>query len=159
MESTVKDTITTACTCTYEDDNGNETESSECFGCYEFDIDNLNYDLTEWAKANGYEDETLIRIEATGLGWERRAGYKDVKVEEIDKALFINGEFTITYEFSADYKTLTAVRYSHDEPTGTGEMTFTKSPLDYCARCGEVDTCREIDGEQFCPVCEQLETE
>lgn len=146
------------CTCVYFDEDENELPSPDCWGCFEDELGNLRYELLEWQKANGFEDETLIRVQAEAIGWMRQTGYKDVKAEELATCLFIDGDFTIRYTFTDEYKTLKAVRYSHDEPVGTGSITFTKSPLDKCAMCGEVDYCLILDTETLCEFCHERET-
>lgn len=149
--------ITTNCSCVYFDDDENQLQSDECFGCGDDSLEYLEQELGYWLDANGLDDSALIRINASGLGWQRRDGYKDTRADELSKALFIDGDFTIRYTFSNDYKELTAVRYSHDEPTGTGVITFSLSPFAECCRCGEVDECTNLDGELFCPTCERME--
>ncbi len=149
--------LTTECTCTYLDDNDNEQPSYDCYGCFDDAKEWLNENLTEWQNANGYDDDTLIRIEADGLGWRRLSGFIDCRVSEIAQALSINGDYRIIFKFSLDFKTLSAVRYSHDEPTGTGKMVISKSPFDECAYCREIDNCQTVNGFAACTVCYEMQ--
>jgi hypothetical protein len=139
--------LTTDCTCVVFDDDENQIEADTCYGCYDDALENLRCELEHWQTVNGFDDATLIRLEASGLGWRRRAGYRDIRADEITGALTLNGDYRIHFSFTPDYKTLTARRYSHDEPTGTGEIVFAKSPLEACDYCGEPAECQDLVSE------------
>ena len=106
------------CVCTNED----ETPSDSCYGCYDDAIDNLKYLITEWADAFG-KDFANVRIDGTGMGWQRESGYAIAPLYRVAEALSIRGDFLIT--FTLEGKELTATRSSHDEPTGGAHFTFT----------------------------------
>jgi hypothetical protein len=106
------------CTCLNED----ETPSDSCYGCYDDAVDNLKYLITEWADAQGKEFSE-VRIDGTGMGWQRESGYAIAPLYRIAEALSLRGDFTIT--FTLLNKELTATRSSHDEPTGA---SFTFKP-------------------------------
>jgi hypothetical protein len=57
------------------------------------------------------------------MGWNRLDGYAITTVDKIPNALYINGEFRIVFSLEGD--NLSAVRYSHDEPTGSARFIFT----------------------------------
>jgi hypothetical protein len=121
-------TLTTDCTCEAYNEETGEYEagsySDTCFGCYDTDWDDFIENIyNPWLSALGADDSTLIRIDGTGMGWQRRAGWASVSARDIHSAMTINGEWRIEYRF--DGTALTAVRWSHDEPTGTGVFTFT----------------------------------
>jgi len=110
--------VSTTCEC--ETEEGNWAE--DCYGCYE---DNLAYLKDElignWITANkGGKDYVLI--EGKAMGWTRADGTLVTEVETIVDALRINGEYTL--RFKLEDKELTAMRTSHDEPTGAF-FTFT----------------------------------
>jgi hypothetical protein len=117
-------TLSTECDCQYYDDNEELQPSLDCYGCYDDELSNLTYELKAWAEANGYDEYTEIRIDGSGMGWTRASGFTTCTIAEIPKALTINGDYRIDFMFSEDYKRLTAVRFSHDEPTGTGLFSF-----------------------------------
>lgn len=104
-------TIQSDCTCTNED----ETPSESCYGCYDDAVDNLKYLIDDWAKGQG-NDFSNVRINGTAMGWQRESGYAMAPLYRISEALTIRGDFTIT--FTLEDGNLTAVRSSHDEPTG-----------------------------------------
>jgi len=161
--------ISTSCTgCpAYLDTETDEwIEASDCDGiCFEDDKGNLDDLIDEWRQHNTFTNDTLIRIDGSDMGWRSQSGYRDVIVDEVAKALYLNSDFRIRYELSENW-ILTAQRWSHDEPMGSAIFTFTKSPLNKCEACGEIDetisqttTYERFSGEQFtetneyCRVC------
>lgn len=149
--------ISSECSCTYLDEYGEEQPMLDhCFsGCYSEQLDYLQRELNKWLKANEWDDETIIRVQFSGVSWQRVAGYGDITVADIPEFLTLNGEFRIVFTLTADYKTLTACRYSHDEPVGTGLITFTRSPFVRCDYCGDVSECSPLDGQQICQHCKE----
>jgi len=123
----IKVTLTTDCHCEMYDEETGEfvpSDGTECFGCYDTDWDDfIENAYNPWLAVIGADDATRIRIDGTGMGWQRRAGWASVSARDIHSAMTINGDWRIEYRF--DGTALTAVRYSHDEPTGTGVFTFT----------------------------------
>jgi hypothetical protein len=102
------------CTCVEFDEDENESQASECWGCWD---DNLSW-VTEsviypWMEANNYHDNTPIKIVSPNLGWMRQAAFKDTYAKDVINDLTINGEFTLY--FTLEGATLTCVRSSHDE--------------------------------------------
>ena len=106
------------CICLNED----ETPSDSCYGCYDDAVDNLKYLITEWADAQGKEFSN-VRIDGTGMGWQRESGYAMAPLYRVAEALSIRGDFHIV--FTLEDGKLTATRSSHDEPTGGAHFTFT----------------------------------
>lgn len=135
ITETLMATVSTDCQCDYFDE---ETQtylpSDECFGdCYEWQKEDVFHLLGEWKTANGIDDYDPILIECNAIGWDKRSGYKFVEMINLDGALSINGDFRIEWYLNNDV--LTARRYSHDEPVGSGLFTFT--PCLSCDKCGE----------------------
>lgn len=149
--------ITTDCQCqTENDETGEFSPSNECFGdCYEGQKEDVFYLLDEWIQHNNFTNNTLIRIDGSGMGWRSVSGYKDVSVADVAEALFLNGDFRIRYELSQNF-VLTAQRWSHDEPMGSAIFTFFKSPLTMCDACGEIDETRGYEGCEYCLVCLEM---
>lgn len=147
--------LTTECSCELYDDDDNLTPANDCFGCYNDALDDLGHNLNLWLQANGYTDETIIRVQFSGVSWRRVGGYGDITVADIPEFLALNGDFRIVFELTADNKTLTARRYSHDEPTGTGLITFTESPFSRCDYCGDPAECLLINDEKVCSHCKE----
>ena len=145
--------LSSSCTCETYDDDDNLIAADNCYGCYNDELEYLQGELEHWAKANGYNDETIIRVNFSGVSWQRVSGYGDITLSDIPNFLELNGDFRIVFDLTPDYLTLTARRYSHDEPVGTGLITFTKSPLAACVACGSVAECSPIDGDPYCTEC------
>lgn len=147
--------ITNECNCVFIDDDENESQSPDCWGCYDDRLDDLNDKLAEWLTANEWTDETIIRVQFSGVSWQRVAGYGDITPADIPEFLALNGDYRIVFELTADNLTLTARRYSHDEPVGTGLITFTRSPLTRCDYCGDPSECLVINDEKVCNHCKE----
>jgi hypothetical protein len=124
--------ISTDCQC--EDEDG--TPQTECYGdCYEWQKDDVFHLLGEWQLLNSIDESDPIFIQVDRLGWQNTSAYKWTTMLELDGALAINGDFRIEWTLDIPSKTLTARRWSHDEPTGTGVFTFTAYKP--CDKCGE----------------------
>lgn len=119
-------TLTTDCHCDIYDEETGEfvpSDGTDCFGCYDTDWDDFIENIYEpWLAVIGADDSTTIRIDGTGLGWRRMSGWASVSARDIHSTLRIDGDYRIEYRF--DGTDLTAVRWSHDEPVGTGVFTF-----------------------------------
>lgn len=116
--------VTTDCQCqTENDETGEFGPSNECFGdCYEWQKEDVFYLLGEWQLANGVTEDDTIVVTGSGMGWQRQTGYAHTDILNLDSVLSLNGDFRI--EWYLEDKTLTAMRWSHDEPTGTGLFHF-----------------------------------
>ena len=129
-------TVDTDCQCNdYDEELGEYVPVEYCYGdCYEWQKEDVFYVLGEWQKLNDITEDDTIRINGTGIGWQGRSGYKDTDILELDGALAINGDFTITWTLDIPSKTLKARRASHDEPMGANfEMEIIKMlPCDVC---------------------------
>lgn len=153
MTNTIE--LSSECKCVEFDEDDNEIQSQDCWGCYKESLEYLTLELGHWAKANGYDDDVIIRVQFSGVSWQRVNGYGDITLTDIPEFLTLNGDFRIVFELTADYLTLTARRYSHDEPTGTGLITFTKSPFSRCDYCGDPSECLVINDEKVCQHCKE----
>ena len=116
--------VTTNCLC--EDEDG---RFIECEGdCYYWQKEDVFALLGMWKERNGIEEDTPIVITGSGMTWQRLSGSKVTTMLELDGALSLDGDFRI--EWYLEETTLTARRWSHDEPTGTGLFTFTIIPTE-----------------------------
>ncbi len=129
-------TVDTDCQCQNYDEELQENVPVEyCYGdCYQWQKEDVMMVISEWQLLNDIDEDDLIRINGTGIGWQGRSGYKDTDILELDGALAINGDFRITWTLDIPSKTLKARRSSHDEPTGANfEMEVIKMlPCDVC---------------------------
>lgn len=122
----------TDCTCEFYNEETGEFEPSDgtdCFGCYDTAWDDFIENIyNPWLSAIGADDDTDILVTGRGMGWQGRSGWIIVTARDLHSAMTINGDYRIVYRF--DGTALTATRYSHDEPTGTGVFTFEVAPAD-----------------------------
>ena len=128
--------MTNVCSCEeYDEDTDTSTPASYCYGgCYEDSSADLKAELFEpWLVAKGWERDTPIRIQGSGMGWRGQTGYADTTPDSLLDTLSLNTEWILRFKF--DGTDLTCVRYSHDEPMGTGQFTFTE--LRSCYKCGD----------------------
>jgi len=125
--------VTTDCVC-HEEDGIDEV----CFGdCYYWQKEDVFALLGMWKVRNGLDEDTTILISGEQMGWTRASGVKLTNFLELDASLSLDGDFRI--EWYLEETTLTARRWSHDEPTGTGLFTFTIIPQEAeCDKCGEL---------------------
>ncbi len=119
LKETLTASVTTDCLCENEDG----TPSEECFDCYEWQKDWVFELLGMWQLANGVTEDDTILVKGTGMTWQRLSGWKTTDILNLHSTLSLNGDFRIEW-YLEDGKTLTARRWSHDEPTGTGLFTF-----------------------------------
>lgn len=131
MTTLEKQTVSVTTDCLCENEDG--TPQDYCDGCYEWQKEDVFMLLGEWYLANGIDEDDPILIEGTGMTWQRLSGHKWTTPMELDGALALNGDFKI--EWYLENGELTARRWSHDEPTGTGLFTFTH--YKDCNDCGE----------------------
>jgi hypothetical protein len=119
--------LTTDCTCEYYADNVELMPSPECFGCYEDELALLQENIDLWLERNDVE---FITVEASGLGWRNASGQTVITgtAKNVVDMLRLNGDYRAEFYFSANDK-LTARRWSHDEPTGTGLFIFTPATI------------------------------
>lgn len=92
---------------------------------YELELDNNSEDefewdyvletLTEWADNAGVSHFTVT---GKAMGWTRAEGFTVVAWDKLLDAFILNGDFRIVFTLADGENTLTAVRYSHDEPMG-----------------------------------------
>jgi hypothetical protein len=124
--------ITNSCICeTYDEETETSAPSDYCWGCYDDEKLNLWYEVIKpWLEVNGYDEDTELVARGSGMTWQRLSGYARTTPKTIVDTLAINGEWTLVFTLSNGAKTLTAIRYSHDEPTGTGAITFEVAPDD-----------------------------
>jgi hypothetical protein len=121
--------VTTDCLCENEDG----TPQEYCDNCYEWQKEDVFHLLGLWQVAKGIDESDPILIEVDKLGWRNASAFKWTTMLELDGALALDGgDFRI--EWYLEDNTLTARRWSHDEPVGTGLFTFTH--YKECDKCG-----------------------
>jgi hypothetical protein len=128
--------VSSDCSCEdYNEEIGEFEPMEYCYGdCYEYQQEDAKYVIGEWQKLNEIEEDDLIRINGTGIGWQSRSGYKDTDILKLHEALSFDGDFRITWTLDIPNKKLTARRSSHDEPMGANfEIDFIK--MTTCDKC------------------------
>ena len=105
------------CVCAGEDG----PDYGECFGCYDDAKENLKYLIKSWVDAQD-KKFSEVRIDGTGMGWQRQSGCAHIGLDDIAEIITLRGDFRIV--FTLENGNLTATRSSHDEPTGA-HFTFT----------------------------------
>ena len=145
MTTTInKQTVSVTTDCLCENEDGTPLEGS-CDGyCYEWQKEDVFTLLGEWYVVNGIEEDDPILINVDAIGWTNASAYKWTTPMELDGALSLNGDFKI--EWYLEDTTLTAKRWSHDEPMGTGLFHFTAHKG--CDKCGE-PVCASIHKEEL----------
>ena len=109
-----------------KDENGYTVAANYCDGCWQDDLSNTEYDIIKpWLKANDITEQDHIHISVSRATWQNVSGYGVGKatMDSIIKLLTFDGDWTLKFTYNGD-KTLTAQRWSHDEPTGTGIFNF-----------------------------------
>lgn len=139
-KATIK--LSSQCECTVIDEiTGEDKETDECFGCNQDNLDLLRSEVIEpWIKINNLGGQSAFRFSVVGLTWENRSGSGRVELSQLLSGRFAtlsNGDYTIYWAVKGTK--LTAVRYSHDEPTG--------------AQYHFKPTLIVVDSEPACPVC------
>lgn len=125
-------TITNNCVCEdYDEETETTSPANECWGCYEDALANLKYEVIKpWLDANSYDEDTELVARGSGMTWRRVSGYATTTPKTMVDTLSLNGDWTLQFTLSNAGKTLSVIRYSHDEPTGTGAITFEPMPED-----------------------------
>jgi len=129
--------LSSDCRCTATDDDGEELKDEHgypvaanyCDGCWEDDLSNTESEIIEpWLKANGITEEDYLYISVNKATWLNVSGYGVGKanLKKIIDLMTFNGDWTLKFTYNR-HKTLTAQRWSHDEPMGTGIFTFRKA--------------------------------
>jgi hypothetical protein len=153
-------TVDTDCQCNYFDEELDDFVAMEtCEGdCYYWQKEDVMMVIGEWQLLNDIDEDDLIRINGTGIGWQGRSGYKDTDILELHGALALNGDFRITWTLDIPNKTLKARRSSHDEPTGANfEIDFIKMttcdkcdfPISVDVHAEELGMCVDCSNEYF----------
>jgi hypothetical protein len=130
--------VSTDCQCdTYNEELDEYLPMEYCEGtCYEWQKEDVMNLIGEWQVLNEIDEDDIILITGTGIGWQSRSGSKETDILELHGALALNGDFRITWKLDVVEKKLTARRASHDEPMGANfEIDFIKTLP--CNECGE----------------------
>lgn len=123
-----KGTITTSCTCAiYNEETGDWEESPECWDCWSDDVRYFSESVTPLFTE---EEEHLVhgewqvgyKFSIQGIGlWNRTVGGTFVVAdqEELLRAMTVNGDYTLRWQFDETTNELSALLSHHDCPTGS----------------------------------------
>ena len=157
--------ITSDCTCEVYDEELDDSKKDEygdpirpeyCYGdCYSMSVEDLNeMFIKPYAEAKKWDTTDTIKVEVSSIGWQRRSGYTLTTLDGLLETLQINGDFRIQFRYDIETNELTAVRYSHDEPVGTGVFEITARFLP-CEKCGDpVEESIHAEELGFCVDCQ-----
>ena len=111
----------------YDEETGESKYATECFGCWDDDTTYFNDEiLPSWLAANGWDNDTLIQINGSKMGWTGSSGWLITRAEKLLEKFSINGDYTLRmYRKGND---LEVVRSSHDELGA--HFTLTLAPED-----------------------------
>ena len=134
--TTIEATITNDCTCEVYDEETDSTKLDEygyparpdyCYGdCYTESVSDFMENLVKpFAEQKGWKLDDPIKVEANGLTWQGLTGHAFTTLERLVDTLSINGDYRLEFQYDTLAETLTARRYSHDEPVGTGVFQLT----------------------------------
>lgn len=155
----IKVELTTNCTCSFYNDEEELEQPDYCFGdCSDWAVEGVNEMADLFLQANEVSQYDYLLIEGTGMGWTRASGYKLIKanVDAIREGLMLNGDFTLEFYLTEDHKTLTARRWSHDEPMGTGLFTFKKVDVCDYSGCESMDNLQKYKDGKYCEFCYEI---
>lgn len=125
VSEVVKFEISSECTCVEFDEDENEFQSSDCWGCFDDDTLNFKHEiLNPWLEANGWDEDTVIYVFSGNMNWNKVAGWTNIRAKEVVDCLTLNGDFTL--RFTLEGKDLTCVRSSHDELGAKFTFTYAK---------------------------------
>lgn len=112
--------ITTSCICTDYDGN----PSDDCWDCYQDSKEQLNHLIINWLGENDAPSGASVLVQGKGMNWTGDTGYAKCNANTIlDTIALERSDYRI--EFTQDKNKLTARRWSHDEPMGSAQFTFT----------------------------------
>lgn len=121
----IKATLDSDCTCEYYDEDTDTSKPSEsCYGdCWTESKDDFTENLLKpYLAVKGWTMDTPIKVSSSRMTWQGCSGWAYTTPERLVDTLTLNGDFRLEFEF--DGNDLTAVRYSHDEPVGTGKFVI-----------------------------------
>jgi len=148
LDTTITATLSSDCQCTYFNEELNEDVfSEECFGCYEWQKEDVDYVIGEWQKLNEIDEDDFILIKGRRMTWQNLEGSAQTTLDKLDSILTINGDFNITWTLDTATKLLTARRGSHDEPMGA-YFDFDFVHTLPCDNCGELMS-KDIHAEEL----------
>ena len=130
--------VDTDCQCDSFDDELDEYVPMEyCEGtCYEWQKEDVFHLLGEWYALNEIDEDDVILVKGRRMTWQNLEGSAKTDTLNLDSVLSINGDFRIEWKLDIPTKTLTATRWSHDEPMGAYfDFDFVK--MLPCNTCGD----------------------
>lgn len=113
------------CSCeNYDEETETSKPSEYCYGdCWtDSKEDFVESLLKPYLVVKGWEMDTPIKVSSSRMTWQGCSGWAYTTPERLVDTLTLNGDFRLVFEF--DGHDLTAIRYSHDEPMGTGKFVI-----------------------------------
>jgi len=140
--------LSTECDCTFIDENEIEIQVTDCSGeCWTAEYEYFHNEfLPLWLRANGLDEDEIVRLEGSHMTWRNVSGYRDIEANKLVDSLTISGDFRLTFTLSSDYLTLKVRRGSHDEPMGA-YFVVTKSEAKKCSWCSNITDCEILDND------------
>lgn len=120
-DTIIKASVTTNCECVDYLPAGTESMAIEvvpadfCYGCDEDNREALQWLINTWLERQTIQTNR-VRVYSPAMGWLRQEAWTVTDVTNLLDSVRLNGDYTLN--FTLDGKDLSAVRYSHDEPTG-----------------------------------------
>lgn len=115
-------TVEVASHCVCMDYDGNPAD--DCWGCYDDSKENLHHLIINWLGENDAPSGATVLVQGKGMNWTGDTGYAKCDANTIlDTIRLERADYRI--EFYQDRDNLTARRWSHDEPMGSAQFTFT----------------------------------
>ena len=130
--------VNTDCQCeNYNEETGDNEPSEYCYGdCYEWQKDDVFHLLGEWYTLNEIDEDDVIIVKGRRMTWQNLDGVAKTTTLELDSVLAFGNDFRIEWKLDVPTKTLTATRWSHDEPMGA-YFDFDFIKMLPCDKCGE----------------------
>lgn len=130
--------VDTDCQCeSFDDELDAYVPNEYCDGdCYEWQKEDVFHLLGEWYTLNEIDEYDDILVKGRRMTWQNLEGIATTDTLKLDSVLSFGGDFRIEWKLDIPTKTLTATRWSHDEPTGAYfDFDFVK--MLPCERCGD----------------------
>ena len=141
--------VDTDCQCdTFDDELDEYVPAEYCYGdCYEYQKEDVFMILGEWYRLNDITEDDDIIVKGRRMTWQNLEGTATTDTLHLDSILALNGDFRIEWKLDIPTKTLTATRWSHDEPMGA-YFDFDFEKMLPCEKCGDKVNA-DIHAEEF----------
>jgi hypothetical protein len=130
--------VDTDCQCeNYNEETGENEPNEYCYGdCYEWQKEEVFALLNKWYLLNGITEDDDILVKGRRMTWQNLSGVATTDILGLDNLLSIDGDFRIRWTLYIPTKTLSAQRWSHDEPMGA-HFDFDFVKMLPCDKCGD----------------------